>query len=263
MKFNQTNKVIILVVVSFAAYYLLFSFFKPIKVALDTVTRQGLVSYILTYFIVGIPIFLGTFIIDKSTTVIKSLGLLTSILTAIWTSILFVLPMFAGGLFYFKFSRQIDIENLIAGTLIAGFMEELFYRGFLFGQLFRKTNFGFILSVFFSALFFAFGHLYQSQNINELIGIFMITFFGAVFFAWLYVEWNYNLWVPILTHTFMNLSWNLFEVDNTALGNITANIFRGLTILTAVLFTIVYKRNQQEKLIINKEALILKKRNHI
>lgn len=90
-------------------------------------TRQGLVSYILTYFIVGIPVFLGTFLIDKRTTIIKSLGLSANILTAMWTSILFTLPMFVGGFFFFKFSQRIDIENLIAGTLIAGFMEELFF----------------------------------------------------------------------------------------------------------------------------------------
>ncbi|MGC4235324.1 MAG: type II CAAX endopeptidase family protein [Niabella sp.] len=263
MKSNQTKRIIILVVLSFATYYFLFSYFKPIKVGLDTITQQGLVSYILTYFIVGIPIFLGTFLIDKRATVIKSLGLSTNILTAMWTSILFTLPMFVGGLSFFKFSQRIDIENLIAGTLIAGLMEELFFRGFLFGQLFRKTNFGFIPSILFGALIFAFGHLYQSENISELVGIFMVTFFGAVFFAWLYVEWNYNLWIPILTHTLMNLSWNLFEVDNSALGDVKANLFRGLTILTAIIFTIVYKKNRNEKLTVNKQTLILKKKKGI
>ncbi len=263
MKSDQTKKIIILIVLSFATHYFLFLYFKPIKVGIDTITQQGLVSYILTYFIVGIPIFLGTFLINKRASVIKSLGLSTNILTAMWASILFTLPMFIGGFSFFKFSRQIDIENLIAATLIAGFMEELFFRGFLFGQLFRKTNFGFMPSILFGALIFAFGHLYQSENISELVGIFMITFFGAVFFAWLYVEWNYNLWVPILTHTLMNLSWNLFEVDSSALGDVKANLFRGLTILTAILFTIVYKKNRNEKLTVNRQTLILKKKNGI
>ena len=185
-----------------------------------------MVSYILTYLIIGIPIFIGTLLIDKTISIFKSLGLSSNILTAILTSVLFTLPMFIGGFFFFKFNQKIDLQNLIAGTIVAGFMEELYFRGFLFGQLFRNTNFGFIPSILFGALIFAFGHLYQSQNISELIGIFMITFAGAVFFAWLYAEWNYNLWVPILTHTLMNLSWSLFEIDNSALGDIKANIFR-------------------------------------
>src|SRR5690606_4330694 len=100
---------------------------------------------------------------------------------------LFALPMFVGGLLFFKFNQEINIEHLIAGTLVAGFMEELYFSGFLFGLLFRKTNLGFIPSIIFGALLFAFAHLYQSQDITELIGMFMIAFLVAVFFCWLYV----------------------------------------------------------------------------
>lgn len=260
MKSNQTKKGILLVFLSFATYYFLFSNFKLIKVGLDKLTEQGLVSYILTYLIVGIPIFIGTLLIDKKISIFKSLGLSSNVLTAILTSVLFTLPMFIGGMFFFKFNQKIELENLIAGTIIAGFMEELYFRGFLFGQLFRNTNLGFIPSILFGALIFAFGHLYQSQNISELAGIFMITFSGAVFFAWLYAEWNYNLWVPIWTHTLMNLSWNLFEIDNSALGDIKANIFRSLTILAAILFTIIYKKNRNERLTINRQTLMLNKK---
>lgn len=89
----------------------------------------------------------------------------------------------------------------------------------------------------------------------------MVTFSGGVFFACLFVEWNYNLWVVIFTHTLMNLSWSLFDVDTTALGDVKANIFRGLSILTAILFTIFYKKRRKEKLIINRQTLMMKKSN--
>ena len=263
MKPNKSMKIILLVCLSFTTYYILFSNFKPIKVGLDKIIQQGLISYVLTYLIIGIPLFIGTLIIDRRIGILKSLGLSASPLTGLWLSILFTLPMFAGGLLFFNFNPQIDIETLIAGTIVAGFMEELYFRGFLFGQLFKKTNLGFIPSIVFGALIFAFGHLYQSQNISELVGIFMITFSGAVFFAWLYVEWNYNLWVPILTHTLMNLSWSLFEVDNSALGGVKANIFRGLTILMAITITVLYKRKKNRKLIINRQTLMLRKVNGI
>ncbi len=263
MKSHRSLKVILVVCLSFATYYFLFSNFEAIKIGLDQVTQQGLISYVLTYLIIGIPIFIGTFIVDRTTGIFKSLGLTANVLTAIGFSILFTLPMFIGGLLFFNFNKQIDVETLIAGTIVAGFVEELYFRGFLFGQLFRKANLGFIPAILFGALIFAFGHLYQSQNISELIGIFMITFSGAVFFAWLYVEWNYNLWVPILTHTLMNLSWHLFAVDNSALGDLKANIFRGLTIGIAIIFTIFYKRKKNQKLTVNRHTLILKKENRI
>ena len=262
MKTRISVKTFLLIALSFLTYYIFFLNFQTIKSELDKVTQQGLISYILTYILIGIPIFVGTFLIDKKTAILKSLGLSKNILTGFWTSILFTLPMFLGGLLFFRFNPKIELENLIAGTLVAGLMEELYFRGFLFGQLFKKTNLGFIPSIFLGALIFAFGHLYQSQNINELVGIFAITFFGAVFFAWLYIEWNYNLWVSILTHTLMNLSWHLFEIDNSALGDTKANVFRGLTILTAIAFTILYKKHNHQKLTINRQTLMLKRETH-
>lgn len=258
MKLKQTPKVLIIVLLSFLAYYLLFQNFQFIKSSLDKITHQGLISYILTYFIIGIPIFLGTYLLNKNLNIFESLGLSKNILKAIGVSVLFTIPMFFGGLIFFKLNQDIDVQTLIAGTLIAGFMEELFFRGFLFGQIFRNTKIGFIPAIFFGALIFASGHLYQSQNVMELVGIFSVTFFGAIFFAWLFTEWKYNLWVPIFTHTFMNLSWNLFDVDNTALGDTKANIFRAITIIIAIAFTIIYKKRKHQKLEINRNTLFRK-----
>lgn len=257
---NNTFRTVALVGLSFAAYYFLFENFKFIKTGLDTVTHQGLLSYILTYLITGIPIFFGTYLIDRETNIVKSLGLAANIPLAAGLSILFTLPMFAGGWLSFSFNLQINPQQLIAGTIVAGFMEELYFRGFLFGQLFRNTNLGFLPSIFFGALIFASGHLYQSRDIGELSGIFAITFAGAVFFAWLYVEWNYNLWVPIFTHTLMNLAWYLFEVNHTALGDIKANVFRALTIIVAITGTILYKKKKNKKLAISRQTLIMQKK---
>jgi hypothetical protein len=56
----------------------------------------------------------------------------------------------------------------------------------------------------------------------------------------------------------MNLAWHLFDMDQTALGGLLPNIFRGLTIAAAIVFTILYKRNQKQELIIKKDILIWK-----
>jgi len=253
-------KTILLIVVSFAIHYLLLKNFKNIKIFLDNYTHQGLLSYILAYLLVGIPIFIGTFLINENKNITEPLGISSSLYSGIQRAIIFTIPMFVGGLLCFTFQRELDWQQLIAGTLIAGMMEELYYRGFLFGQLFRKTHLGFVASIFLSAVLFAIAHLYQSENTYEMMGIFLLTFAGAIFFAWLYVEWQYNLWVPIFTHTFMNLSWALFQIDNSALGGFKANIFRGLTIAVAILFTLYHKKKKNEKLIINKNTLWLYKK---
>lgn len=81
---------------------------------------------------------------------------------------------------------------------------------------------------------------------------------GAILFAWLYVEWNYNLWVPVFLHALMNLAWHTFEMDETALGGVLPNIFRGLTIASAILFTILYKKKNNYGLVITKDKLFIK-----
>ncbi len=242
----------------FAIYLILKEYFSTIKENLDVFTNNGLLSYVLTYSIIGIPIYIGTYLINSKLNIFSNLGLNHNPIKPLFIAFLFSLPMILGGLFFFEFNQEISIPNLVAGTIVIGFVEELFYRGFLFGQLFKYTKLGFISSIILGAIIFATGHLYQSQDTFELIGIFLVTFMGAILFAWLYIEWNYNLWIPIFLHSLMNLTWHLFEMDETALGGLLPNIFRGFTIILAIAFTILYKKKKNQELIITKDKLIRK-----
>lgn len=67
-----------------------------------------------------------------------------------------------------------------------------------------------------------------------LAGILATKFLGSVLFAWLYVEWSYNIWVPIFLHSLMNASWYIFSTGTNALGDIGANVFRLLTVALAI-----------------------------
>ena len=258
LKIQHSDKTIILTILFFTFYLIFKQYFSTIKENLDLFTRNGLLSYILTYFIIGIPIFIGTYFINPKLNVLSNLGLNHNPIRSFFIALVFSLPMLVGGLMFFELNQDISVPNLIAGTIIVGFVEELFYRGFLFGQPFKYTKLGFISSIIFGAIIFASGHLYQSQDSYELIGIFSVTFMGAILFAWLYVEWNYNLWIPIFLHSLMNFAWHIFEMDKTALGGMLPNVLRGFTILSAIIFTIVYKRKRNEKLVITKDKLIIK-----
>ncbi|PIF01181.1 MAG: CPBP family intramembrane metalloprotease [Maribacter sp.] len=233
-------------------------YFSQIKEYLDGLTRNGLSGYIITYLIIGIPLYIGAYSINPKINILRNLGVSHNPTKPFMLALLFALPMFLGGLVFFGFNREVSIPGLIAGTIVIGFVEELFFRGFLFGQLFKYTRLGFIPSIIIGAVIFAMGHLYQSQDVLELIGIFSITFMGAILFAWLYVEWNYNLWLPIFLHSLMNLAWHLFEMDETALGGMLPNVFRGLTIALAIVFTIVYKKRRNKGLMITKGNLMTK-----
>jgi len=252
---NKTLRISIIVVTSFLAYYIIFEYFAKIFSAIDILVNFRLISYILTYIIAGMPLFIGTAIIHKDIKILSYLGLNGNFILGFLLTVMFTLPMFIGGILFFPLNYKMSLPEVIRLTICAGLFEELYFRGFLFGQLFKYTKLGFIPAVFLGAILFAAGHLYQSSDFSVIIGIFLTTFMGAILFAWLYVEWNYNLWVPIMMHFLMNLSWAIFSVSENALGGMTSNVFRGLTIATSIIVTIIYKKRKGLVLEVNKKTL--------
>jgi uncharacterized protein len=89
---------------------------------------------------------------------------------------------------------------------------------------------------------FAAGHAYQSTHIGELADILAITSAGSILLCWLEQRWNYNLWVIVALHSAMNLCWEVFAVDDTALGGSLANGARFATVSIAILLTIFKDR---------------------
>jgi len=133
--------------------------------------------------------------------------------------------------------------------------EELIFRAYFFGLVYRYTRLGFIPAILSTSFVFALLHLYQSQDPMELALIFTTTFLGSVLFAWLYTEWKFNLWVPIALHILMNLAWMLFDVDDNAAGNWYANIFRFLTIAIVITYTVIRAKRVYGGLQVNRKTL--------
>lgn len=186
--------------------------------------------------------------------VLPSLGLDKGILKGMGYGLLFTLPMFLGYAAIGEMRTEWTWFTVLT-IFIAAAMEEVVYRGFLFGQLFRKANWGFIPAVLLNALIFGSGHLYQGNSFGQTLGVFFVTLMGGIWFAWLYIEWENNLWIAIGLHVFMNLSWKLFAISDTALGGWGANLFRIITIALSIVFTIYY-RKQRGGLRVNKKNLI-------
>lgn len=178
----------------------------------------------------------------------ENFGLKKGLIIGFLFSIITVLPMFVSSALIGKIAEDLDFGTLLHYTLIAGFFEEYFFRGFLYGILFRKLKWGFIPASTLGGLIFGLGHVYQGSTPLETLGVFAITSIGAVWFSWLYTEWDTNLWVPILLHTFMNLSWILFEVSDNALGGIYTNLFRAITIALTIAITIRYHKERGLKI---------------
>jgi len=139
----------------------------------------------------------------------------------------------------------VTFTTLLAYSLFASLGEEILFRGFLFGHLYKHAKWGIVAAEFIEALVFGLLHLNQKHHsLGEAFGIFAIIFSGGLWFAWLYTEWNYNLWVPIFLHFLMNATWTLFDVSGNALGGIIANILRLLIVFLSIYLTVKIARKK-------------------
>ncbi|MCX6232464.1 MAG: type II CAAX endopeptidase family protein [Bacteroidetes bacterium] len=189
-----------------------------------------------------LPTALITGILSGFDKIFDNIGIKKGFITGFIFSLITVLPMLISSAVIGHIGAKFNFLGLIHQTLIAGFMEEYLFRGFLFGLLFRKSGWGFIPASIAGALIFGLGHIYQGTSFLETSGIFFVTSLGAVWFAWLYIEWNNNLWVPIFLHVLMNLSWGLFDVSSNAFGGLYTNIFRIITITLTIIITVRYHK---------------------
>ncbi len=239
----------VIAIITIAAFVLsqkAIEFFKLFEWYLEmTVPARQVVYKVLCY--VMLPLFiLGIFHQFKN--IISEAGLSASrFKSGVTTGFLGTLPMLLGAGLLVGFQAKFDLTAILTGCLLAAVGEEILFRAMLFGQLFRHARWGFLVAGLVSAVFFGAGHLYQGESLGSLIGVFLVAFLGGMWFSWLYVEYGYNLWVPMSYHFFMNLSWTIFEVSDTALGSVAPNIFRVATIALSIYLTIRHKRKKSEE----------------
>ena len=257
---KSTPRVLFFTLISFVLYYVLDEmYFYEVRQWIIDFTGIRSLSHILAYLLFGLPIFAGTILLVKRPNFFETLGLSKSLTEGIGFSYLFTLPMFLGYALFFDFNSELTFNNIAIGAVSAGFFEELYFRAFLFGMLYRYSRLGFLPSVIIGALLFGLVHLYQSHDMGTLVGIFLTTFMGAILFAWLYSEWKFNLWIPVFLHLFMNLSWMMFSVSDNAFGNLWGNVFRYSTVALAIIFTIFYKKRRGESMEISRQTIWMKK----
>ena len=136
--------------------------------------------------------------------------------------------------------------RLVFGALIWPLGEEILFRGYLFGQLVRRGGIDLWVAAITTGLIFGLLHLgqaaVQSLPLSGEIGTVALVSIGGIFYAWLFAKWNYNLWVPIGMHLFMNLWWSVFDMADSPLGGWLPNVLRLATVVLAIVFTIYRER---------------------
>lgn len=212
---------------------------------------------ILNYSIIAI-VFIITAILFKKLP-FEILGLKNDILKGMLYGFLFTIPMFIGYGYGAGFKTDITLSGIHLDMVLAGFFEEFFYRGFLFGILFYYAGWGFISAVLIPSIFFGIGHLYQAETLSDGISVFLFTALGGAGFAWFYLAWR-SLWMVVFLHGFMDLAWDMFSIQTNVTGNLNANIFRFITLGLVIYFSVKKAKSENNyslkgKLWLNKETL--------
>jgi len=196
-----------------------------------------------------LPLGLGAALFGRSQA-LASLGLDRPILTALAVGLAatLILPLGYAATAPFSPPDQ-PLQTALRSAILPGIAEEVLFRAFLFGFLFRFAGWGFLPAALVGAALFGAGHLYQAKGVADSAAVFAITALGAIWFAWLYVEWGFNIWVPAAFHVLMNFYWDWFAISDTAIGSITANALRLGVILLSVAVTIIAARRRGGRLV--------------
>lgn len=209
----------------------------------------SLSKFIVGYSIMFIAVIILTSFVIKPKELFSFLGINCNIDKGFCISLICVLPLYIIFPILGTFNSDATLSLILRKSIFPGFMEEFMFRAFMFGLLFRYAKIGFFWAVILPALLFGSLHLYQGHDVISSLAAFGVTFIGAVYFSWMYVEWNFNLWVPIGLHMLMNGAWVIFSMEGTdvAAGGLISNIARVLSILLAIGLTVWYKRRNETK----------------
>ncbi|MDO8896730.1 MAG: CPBP family intramembrane metalloprotease [Bacteroidales bacterium] len=252
----------LIVIIAFSVWYFIDkSFFAPVYRFFTVYSVMPEIAYFLAYLIMGLPMFAAVLWLRPGK-FFSAFGMNKGFGKAVLAAVIFTLPMLLGYAVIYDFNSGITFSKILRGAVFAALFEEWYFRGFVFGMLFRFTRLGFIPSILLGAFVFAVSHLYQSSDPGIMAGIFMTTLLGAGLFAWVYSEWKFNLWVAIWLHLLMNLYWMLFDAGDNALGPLASNIFRASTIAFIIIGTLLYKKRSGLALAVNKKTIWMKDERH-
>lgn len=155
----------------------------------------------------------------------------------VW-ALIWAAPALAICLIWARLASDLKPEDIAWLSIGGPFAEELVYRGLAVGVLMRVCGWRGPAACLWPALFFGIVHVWQGTDLGEVAGIVAITALGGLFFGWLFIRWNDNLWPPVLLHIGLNLLWQVFALGDNAIGGWVGNTERAVALAAAVAATL-------------------------
>jgi membrane protease YdiL (CAAX protease family) len=194
-----------------------------------------------TYF--GIVPIVGALLIFGTKGFWGRMGLAKGFWEGLGIAFVMTLPMLIGYAWIADFTVSIQWgRDFLFGSVAAPFFEELFFRAFLFGLLYRYAGWGLWSATLLDGLVFGLIHIGQGDSLGSASAVFAVTAAGAVGFSIIYKEWEWNLWLVIFLHAFMNFHWMAFDMAENAAGGFWANVFRMATVVVAIVWTVLHAK---------------------
>ena len=216
------------------------------------IMAYGLLAY--GIWMVLLPILVAA-IITGPRRAAAALGLDGSVWTAVKIGLISTAVLPITYAFIAPLSSENILHDIILSAIFPGIGEEILFRGMMFGLLFRFAGWGFIPAALLVATLFGIGHFYQGSSTLEFLGIFGITAIAAVWWSWVYIEWDNNIWVPAALHVFMNGYFQIFAVSEGTLGSWSFFFIRAVVVLISIGLTIRHAKARGHFRITRKDLL--------
>lgn len=157
---------------------------------------------------------------------------------ALLMGLLLFAPIAIAGLALGEPATDLSMQSTLFLGVLAPFAEEVTFRGLAVGGLMALAGWRFWPAVLLPALVFGLGHAAQGDNLMEMAGVVAITAVGSIFFSWIYLRFDRNLWPAVVMHIGMNTVWNAFDLGENAIGGVLGNVLRLAAVLGAVAFAL-------------------------
>ena len=174
-----------IILTAFGLFFVTWYFNLGVRPFANFISTCKSIHYILHYLIAGIIPAAALLLLHRPDTILYRLGLTHGFGRGLLFGVLSTVPMFAGYAVIGSFNRETPPDHMFTFIVVAGFFEELIFRGFVFGELFRTARWGFLPAATLTALAFGSLHLYQGDDLISASAAFGVTTAGSIFFSWI------------------------------------------------------------------------------
>ena len=160
--------------------------YKQVYLIVAPFNLQRTLASFMMHLTVCLPIVVVLFLLHRPKDFFHQLGLDGNFITGTVFALISTLPLFIVFPIIGEFNNVLTLDKLIRSTVIVALFEEIIFRGFIFGQLFRYCKIGFGWSVLIPSVLFGSLHLYQGHDLISSLMAFGVTFLGGLYFSWIY-----------------------------------------------------------------------------